>query len=102
MQNLTKLIAGVGALFAVSESARAGIPVANWAIPYLIGSAVTMFFLMGVVSVFKPKDVVFKDITMDNSPPIAVGFRSVSFAVGVVFTGILAWAVFDSVMSGYV
>jgi hypothetical protein len=79
------LFAGFGAVFAVTENAWAGIPIATWSVPYLIGVTVVMFALMGLTALLKPSDVVFKDISSENSPPAAVIGRYLSLAAGAVF-----------------
>jgi hypothetical protein len=88
-------IAAVGAVFAVTESAWAGIPIANWSLPYIIGSTVVMFALMGLTSLLKPSDVLFKDISSENSSPAAVIGSYISKAGGAVVMLFFSWGAFD-------
>jgi hypothetical protein len=76
------LFASVASLFIMTQSASAGIPIAKWATPYLIVVSLVMFAIMGVTALLKPSDVIFKDISPDNSSTAAVIGLYLSYAAG--------------------
>jgi hypothetical protein len=84
-RTLQTLFAGLAAIFAVTENAWAGIPVAGWAVPYVLSVALAMFAVMGVTAMLKPSDVMFKDINSENSSSAAVIGRYLSLAAGALF-----------------
>jgi hypothetical protein len=76
------LFAGLASLFVMTESALAGIPIAKWATPYLIVVSIVMFAIMGITAMLKPSEVVFKDISPENSSTAAVIGLYLSYAAG--------------------
>jgi hypothetical protein len=93
------LFAGLAAVFVVTENAWAGIPVAGWATPYVLATALVMFAIMGITAMLKPSDVLFKDINSENSPPAAVIGHYLSFAAGAVFMCVFGVGVVGALVS---
>ena len=91
--------AAVIALITVTGQAQAGIPIATWAVPYVIVGAVVMFIFIGLTNLAKPKEVPFQFISSENSAPLVVSMKHLATAMGAGTMLMVAWGVVDALTS---
>jgi hypothetical protein len=87
-------------LFAVTESAQAGIPIATWSIPYLLIGIVLMGVFIWLTSLLKPEHVEVGHVSLQNSSPLAVACRYIAGFFGIAAMGVTAWGVYDAIAAG--